>query len=97
LYGNKALIKHLYPSRAKCYMHVPEEEQIRISKLSPRRIKCNIVGYTELSKIFKLYDPHKHRVFTSRDVVFPDSTKRLESIEIELLADLPFGLDNDAA
>jgi hypothetical protein len=31
----------------------------------------------------------------ARDVVFPDSTKRLESTEIELPANLPLNLDND--
>jgi hypothetical protein len=37
--GNKPSIKHLYPFGGKCYMHVSEEKQIGISKLSPRGIK----------------------------------------------------------
>jgi hypothetical protein len=49
----------------------------------------------ESSKILRLYNPQKHRVCTSRDVVFPDSTKRLESIEIESPANLPLNLDHD--
>jgi hypothetical protein len=77
-------------------MHIPEETQIGTSKLSPRGIKYYIVGYTGSSKILRLSDPHKCRVFTSRDVVFPNSTKCLESIEIKSPADLPFDLDNDA-
>jgi hypothetical protein len=89
------LIKHLYLCRAKCYVHLPEEKQIGTSKLSPREIKCFVVCYTESSKILQLYDPQKCRVFSSRDVVFPDSTKRLELIEIKSPADLPFNLDND--
>jgi hypothetical protein len=96
LYGDKPLIKHLYPLGAKCYVHRSEEKQIEISKLSPRGIKCYVVGYTESSKILQLYNPHKRRLFTSRNVVFPDSKKCLKSIEIQSLANLPFDLDNDA-
>jgi hypothetical protein len=55
-----------------------------------------IVVYTELSKILRLYDPHKHQVFPSRNVIFLDSTKCFESIESKSPADLPFDLDNYA-
>jgi hypothetical protein len=51
MFDDKPLIKYLYPFGAECYMHVPEEKQIVISKLSPRGIKYYIVGYTESSKI----------------------------------------------
>jgi hypothetical protein len=77
LFGDKPSIKYLYPFGAKCYVHVPEEKQIGTSKLSPRGIKYYVVGYTESSKILRLYNLQKRRVFTSRNVVFPDSTKRL--------------------
>jgi hypothetical protein len=95
MFGDKPLIKHLYLFGAKWYVHVPEEKQIGTSKLSPRGIKSYVVGYTESSKIMRLYDAQPRRVFTSRDVVFPDSTKRLGSTEIESPADIPLNLDND--
>jgi hypothetical protein len=57
-------------------------------------MKYYVVGYTDLSKTLQLYDPHKRRLFTSRDVVFPDSTKCLDSTRLETLDDLPFDLDN---
>jgi hypothetical protein len=95
MFSNKSLIKHLYRFGAKYYVHIPEDKQIGISKLSPKRIRCYDVGYKESSKILRLYDPHMHRVFTSRDVVFPDSTKCLESTKIELPADLFLDLDSD--
>jgi hypothetical protein len=96
MFGDKPSIKHLYPFRAKCDMYVPERKQIAISKLSPRGIKYYVVGYTESSEILRFYDPHKRRIYTSRDVVFPDSTKCLESTEIESLANLLLDLDDDA-
>jgi hypothetical protein len=60
MFGDKPLIKHLCPFGAKCYVHGPEEKQIWISKLSPRGIKYYVVGYTESSKILRLYNPQKH-------------------------------------
>jgi hypothetical protein len=51
IFGDKTSIKHLYPFGAKCYLHVPEQKQIRISKLSSRAIKSYVVGSMELSKI----------------------------------------------
>jgi hypothetical protein len=38
MFSNKPLIKHLYPFGAKYNVHVPEEKQIGISKLSPKGI-----------------------------------------------------------
>jgi hypothetical protein len=63
--------------------------------MSPRGIKWYVVGYMESSKILRLYNPQKRRLFTSGDVVFPESTKRLESTEIKSPADIPLYLDND--
>jgi hypothetical protein len=60
---------------------------------SKNKVLC--CRYTESSKILQIYILQKRRVFTSRDVVFPDSTKRLESTEIESPPDLPLNLDND--
>jgi transposase InsO family protein len=34
MFGDKPSIKHVYPFREKCYVYVPEEIQIRTSKLS---------------------------------------------------------------
>jgi hypothetical protein len=96
LYSDKPSIKYLYPFGAKYYVQVPEEKQIGTSKLSPSGMKYYVVGYTESSKIFRLYDPHKHQAFTFKDVIFPDSTKCLVSIKIESPANLPFDLNNDA-
>jgi hypothetical protein len=77
-FSNRPSIKHLYSFVAKYSIHVPEEIQTGIFTLSPREIKCDVIGYTKLSKILRLYDLHQLQVFTSRDVVFADSTKLLE-------------------
>jgi hypothetical protein len=96
MFSNKHSIKHLYPFRAKCSVHIFETTQTLISKLSPRGIKCYVIGYTEASKILRLYDPQMRRVITCSDVVFSESKKCLESIKIELQTNLPLDLDDDA-
>jgi hypothetical protein len=96
MFSDKPSIKYLYLFGSKCYVHIPEEKQIRTSKLSPRGLKYYVVGYTESSKILWLYNPQKYRVFRSKDVVFSESTIRLESITIKSQANLPLDLDDDA-
>jgi hypothetical protein len=59
IFGDKPLKKYLYPFWAKCYVHVPEEEQIGTSKLTPRGIKNYGVSNTESSKILQVYDPQQ--------------------------------------
>jgi hypothetical protein len=96
IFSDKPLIKHLYPFGAKCYIHISEEKQIRISKLNPREIMYFIISYTKSSNIFQLYDPKKHPVITSRVIVFPESTKGLEANKINFQANLPLNLDDNA-
>jgi hypothetical protein len=95
MFGDKPWIKYLNPFGSKCYVHVPEEKQIRTSKLSFLGIKCLVIGYTESSKIVQLYDSQKCGVFTSRDVVFLESTKCLESAKIVSPTDLSLNLDSN--
>jgi hypothetical protein len=45
--------------------------------------------------MLRLYNPQKGRVFTSRDIVFSESTKYFESIKIKSPTDRPLDLDCD--
>jgi hypothetical protein len=64
MFVEKPQLAHRYPFGTKCYVYIPEEKQIGMSKLGPRGMKTYIVGYTESSKVLRLYDPEKCRVFT---------------------------------
>jgi hypothetical protein len=66
------------------------------SKLSPRRIKFYIADYIESTKILQLYDYPRHKIYTSRDVVFFKSSKYLESTKVESLTNGSLDLDSDA-
>jgi hypothetical protein len=51
LLGSQPLTKYLYLFWAKCDVHIPKDKQIRISNLSLRGIKCDILGYMKSTKI----------------------------------------------
>jgi hypothetical protein len=51
MFGDKPLIKYLYPFYTKCYNHVPEQKSFGISKLSPGGINSYVVVYAESFKI----------------------------------------------
>ena len=54
------------------YVHIPEQ---RRTKLDNRSIKCVLLGVSEESKAYRLYDPVMKRIITSRDVIFEEEGK----------------------
>lgn len=52
------------------HVHVPDSQR---KKLDNRSIKCLLLGVSEESKAYKLYDPITKKVIISRDVVFAES------------------------
>lgn len=51
------------------YVHVPDSQR---KKLDPKGIKCVLLGVSEESKAYKLYDPIQKKILISRDVVFAE-------------------------
>lgn len=54
------------------YAHVPQQQR---KKLDNRSIKCILLGVSEQSKAYKLYDPIGKRIIVSRDVKFAEEEK----------------------
>ncbi|GAU26636.1 hypothetical protein TSUD_102440 [Trifolium subterraneum] len=52
------------------YAHIPDTQR---KKLDPKGIKCILLGVSEESKAYKLYDPLQKKIIISRDVVFDES------------------------
>lgn len=50
-------------------MHVPAEKR---GKLDDKSITCILVGISEESKGYRLYNPKTKKIVTSRDVVFEE-------------------------
>ncbi|PNX65799.1 cysteine-rich receptor-like protein kinase 25-like protein, partial [Trifolium pratense] len=76
------------------YVHVPD---VKRKKLDAKGIKCVLLGVSEESKAYKLYDPIQKKIIISRDVVFDENqgwnwedknkskiTEDYESIDLEV-------------
>jgi len=51
------------------HVHIPN---VRRTKLDAKSIPCVLLGLSEKSKAYKLYDPVEKKIVLSRDVVFDE-------------------------
>ena len=72
-YGNRPDLHSLRVFSCVAHLHLPEQSNDRINKLSARSIPCINVGYSLRSKGYLLYNPHARRVHTSKDVTFEET------------------------
>jgi len=52
------------------HVHVPDAKR---TKLEEKRIACVLLGVSEESKAYRLYNPIAKKIITSRDVVFEEN------------------------
>ena len=74
--GVKPNIDHLRIFGCVAYAHVPDEKR---SKLEDKSVKCIHIGYSEVSKAYKLFDLKKRKNILSKDVMF-DEEKVYEDV-----------------
>ncbi|KAM0029839.1 putative RNA-directed DNA polymerase [Helianthus debilis subsp. tardiflorus] len=77
-YGEKPSVSHLKVFGCIAYALVPS--QVR-KKLDAKSKKCIFVGYSPNSKAYRLFDPIKKVIITSRDVVFCEQGTWSEEIK----------------
>ena len=65
--GEKPLVDHLRVFGCQAYAQIPRDER---KKLHSKSRKCILLGYGTETKGYRLYDPHRQKVFFSRDVIF---------------------------
>jgi len=68
--GVKPSVQHFRIFGYFSYVHVPDSQR---KKLDDKSFKCILLGLSEESKGYKLYDPKGKKVVISRDVVFEES------------------------
>jgi len=73
LFQKKPTISHLRPFYTKCYVHIPEEKRAEGSKLDARALEGHLVGYTETTRMFRVYIPSQYKVDAYRQVKFEPS------------------------
>ena len=68
--GRKPTVGHFKVFGCDAYVHIPEEKR---KKLDKKNHKCIMVGYSESSKAYMLYDPDTNEIRIRRDVIFDES------------------------
>lgn len=68
--GLKPAVHYFRTFGCVAHVHVPEAQR---KKLDDRSVKCILLGVSEESKAYQLYDPIAKRILISRDVKFVES------------------------
>ncbi|MCO5566902.1 hypothetical protein L7F22_020585 [Adiantum nelumboides] len=70
LHKFKPKVHHLRVFGCLVFTQVPDEKR---KKLNDKSRKCILVGYSDVSKAYKLYNPIKKESFMSRDIIFDEN------------------------
>ena len=62
------------------YSHIPKDER---KKLNPKARRCIFLGYGDVTKGYRLYDPIKAHVIHSQDVVFDETSLGFEKEQMK--------------
>lgn len=68
--GVKPSVEHLRVFGCVCHVHVPD---VRRTKLEDKSFSCVLLGVSEESKGYRLYDPVGKKIVISKDVVFEEN------------------------
>ena len=98
--GKRQSVSHLRVFGAKCWAKIPTIHGAQVtggSKLDPRAVECQLLGYAGSHGNYKVQDVASHRVFVSRDVVFEEGEPHCTSPSVGekevSLFDVVLGLD----
>ncbi|MEN7973604.1 MAG: reverse transcriptase domain-containing protein, partial [Verrucomicrobiota bacterium] len=69
--GFKPSVRHLRVFGCQCFAHVPKDERKKMGKKS---VECILLGYSNKTKGYIVYDKASKRQFFSRDVVFNEGS-----------------------
>ena len=72
--GTRPYVSHICIFGTICYCHVHANNR---KKLDPSGEKRLLVGYSKISKAYKVYIPARRRIIVSRDVQFDEDNKAL--------------------
>ena len=73
--GVKPQVDHLRVFGCQAYAQIPRDER---KKLNSKSRRCILLGYGTETKGYRLYDPHRQKVFFSRNVIFNEHKRGLE-------------------
>ena len=77
--GTKPDVSHIRIFGSVCYCHVHLDNR---KKLDPSGEKGLLVGYSEISKAYRVYIPARRRIIASRDVQFDEDRALWRSLNL---------------
>lgn len=69
--GRKPVVDHFRIFGCLAYAHVPDQKR---GKLDEKSVKYVLLGVSEESKAYRLYNPVTQKIIISRDVVFDEGS-----------------------
>lgn len=67
--GSKPSVEHFRVLGCLAHVHVPDSKRI---KLDDKSMKCILLGVSEESKAYRLFNPVSKKIVISRDVIFEE-------------------------
>lgn len=61
-------------------VHIPKEKR---SKLEPKSVECIFLGYSSVSKAYRLYNNETKKIIVSRDVIFFEDKRKVTSENVQ--------------
>jgi hypothetical protein len=85
--GIKPSVDHFRVFGCVSHVHVPDSRRV---KLDAKSLKCILLGVSEESKAYRLFNPTSNKIIVSRDVVFEEDQQRCwdDNHKHNLLTDL---------
>ena len=77
--GTRPNVNHIRIFGSVCYCHVHAYNR---KKLDPSREKGLLVGYSEISKAYRVYILARRRIIVSRDVQFNEDKALQKSLDL---------------
>jgi len=71
--GVKPSVEHFRMFGCVAHVHIPDA---RRTKLENKSVCCVLLGVSEESKGYRLYDPATKKIVTSRDIIFEEEKHR---------------------
>lgn len=89
--GIRLNLVHLRIIGSLAYCHIPDSKR---NKFEPKAVATILLGYDELSKAYRCYNPTTHRILVSCDVRFDEQLQQLSTAETTEPLEIPFFLSN---
>ena len=77
--GTRPDVSHIRIFGSVCYFYVHADNR---KKLDPSGEKGLLVGYSEISKAYRVYIPSRRRIIVSRDVQFDEDRAFRRSLDL---------------